>query len=128
MNGDLKEEIVRRIEAARVAFIHRARRDRQRLQEIRTRIDDDAGAVDDPMIAELHHLAHRLHGTAGTFGFDEVSAAARDLERMIGDHGAIKDAGGPTRPAVADLAQAIDRVDRALGEAGAGETGAAANA
>jgi HPt (histidine-containing phosphotransfer) domain-containing protein len=43
---------------------------------------DQAWAAGD--LAEVHRLAHKLAGTAGTFGAAEISALARSLEHHLG--------------------------------------------
>jgi HPt (histidine-containing phosphotransfer) domain-containing protein len=34
-------------------------------------------------LEEAHQLAHKLHGTAGSYGFHAVSGAARNLETLL---------------------------------------------
>ncbi len=42
----------------------------------------DAGFTGDAL-RTFHRLAHSLAGAGGTFGFPQVSEAARDLERLL---------------------------------------------
>jgi len=63
------------LQAIRVRFIGAATGERRALAEARDR--DDTAA--------LRQLAHRLKGSAGTFGFAAVSAAAAALEHALAD-------------------------------------------
>ena len=70
---------------------------------------DDAAAH-----RELARQAHRLAGSAGSFGFHEISRIAGDIERRL-------DAGAVTHHGLAMLIDEIDRLKIALGQArGAG--------
>lgn len=52
--------------------------------------------------AELRDLAHRLHGTAGSYGFDRISEAAARIEEAF-DGGRA----GALGPLVSDLVEAV---------------------
>lgn len=57
----------------------------QRLQlqsdEMRRALEQvDAHRADHEALEQVRRIAHRLHGSAGSFGFDEVSEAAALLE------------------------------------------------
>lgn len=71
-----KEE---RIAAATAKFVDRAAEDAAYLQSIL------ADCVDDwePIAVDIRGVAHRLAGTAGSFGFMKVSAAAVSLVATI---------------------------------------------
>lgn len=43
----------------------------------------DAGQASSAELAALRQALHRLVGSAGSFGFDEVSALARKLEQQV---------------------------------------------
>ena len=69
----------------------------------------DAGLAEGPL-RTFHRLAHSLAGTGATFGFDEVSAAARELEDLLAS---ALDAGAP--PESAAVAGLLSRL-RGLAE------------
>lgn len=79
------------LQAIRARFIAGAAGERRALAEARDRDDRPA----------LRQLAHRLKGSAGTFGFTEVSAAAAALERALAD--------------ATDATDAVDAVNRCIG-------------
>ena len=43
----------------------------------------DAAALDEPLRLEAHGEAHKLAGSAGSFGFAAASDMAREAERML---------------------------------------------
>lgn len=58
-----------------------ATRLRERVQEV----DSAVAAVDDRQstaVAKVEHLAHKLAGTAGSYGFHEVGEIAAELEAL----------------------------------------------
>jgi HPt (histidine-containing phosphotransfer) domain-containing protein len=60
-------------------FHQRMARDRDRLAQL-----SDAIGVDSPdVLAEITDIAHRLGGSAGTFGLPQVGATAADLEQVL---------------------------------------------
>ena len=40
----------------------------------------------DSALQEMGRVAHRLHGTGGSFGFDELSRCARRMELLVKRH------------------------------------------
>src|SRR5882672_9891261 len=65
-----------------------------RVQAIETTLNEalGAGEIDRQRIEALHHLAHRLCGSAGIYGCATVHAVAGALERAAED---LHEAGGP---------------------------------
>lgn len=62
-------------------FKERLRESRERLGQLEAAIRPDAGKI----FAEIRHLAHRLAGSAGTFGYDQVGTCASRLDRLLSD-------------------------------------------
>jgi HPt (histidine-containing phosphotransfer) domain-containing protein len=57
-----------------------------RLAEMRERLgqlEDMIGIDGDDALAETRRLAHRLSGSAGTFGFASLGAEASEMERLL---------------------------------------------
>jgi HPt (histidine-containing phosphotransfer) domain-containing protein len=57
-----------------------------RLAEIRERLGDFEAMIvadADEASAEMRRIAHRLSGSAGTFGFAALGSEARDAERVL---------------------------------------------
>jgi HPt (histidine-containing phosphotransfer) domain-containing protein len=44
---------------------------------------ENASHGDPTVIAQLEHLAHKIHGTGATFGFAAVSERAREIEHLV---------------------------------------------
>jgi HPt (histidine-containing phosphotransfer) domain-containing protein len=63
-------------------FVQRAASDRQTLAQLVSR--PAPLAAED--MAMIQHLVHRLAGTAGTFGFAQLSRVARDLDGLLRQH------------------------------------------
>ena len=78
----------------RVRFLKRSEDDCDKLQNLR-------GATGGGAEAELAFLIHRLAGTAGMFGFDEVGQIAGMLDMKIGEGGRV--AGTDIDPLIAGL-------------------------
>lgn len=58
-----------------------------RLRERVEELDAAVAAVDDRQaaaVARVEHLAHKLAGTAGSYGFHEVGEIAAELEALCG--------------------------------------------
>ncbi len=53
------------------------------LAQLGTRLDELESAWAAGNLAEVHRHAHKLAGTAGTFGVAEISALARNLEHQL---------------------------------------------
>jgi HPt (histidine-containing phosphotransfer) domain-containing protein len=81
-------------------FHVRTAQDRQRLVQLAERIDADKEAV-----TEIRFIAHRLAGSAGTFGFARLSGPAGALDDLIS--GGSREAGS-IREHVGQLVTAID--------------------
>jgi HPt (histidine-containing phosphotransfer) domain-containing protein len=64
------------------AFRQRCRRDAARLARLRDQIEATPADRLDAVLADLEGVAHGLYGAGGTFGFDDVSAAAAELEAL----------------------------------------------
>ena len=95
-------------------------RDLQRLREAyRVRLRRDLTALEamlraPPELEAARQLAHRLHGTSGSYGLDECSAAlARIVERL--EH--LPDATQPdSGPAWTEIEQALEQARAGLAE------------
>jgi diguanylate cyclase (GGDEF)-like protein len=74
------EDLQRRLAVLRDHFIQELP---QRLSRVAALKPPDAEAWADDSAAELRLLAHSIKGSAGTFGFTELSARAARLERLI---------------------------------------------
>lgn len=68
-----------RIADARARFVNRAQGDALHLGALITASEDPCDAT----VQEIRDIAHRLVGTAGTFGFASTSAAAAQLVATI---------------------------------------------
>ena len=77
--GESGFEATAGLSAVRSAYVQRLRSQAADLREALVR----AQQGDTDALAELRRIAHRLHGTAGSFGFDEVSYAAAQLEELV---------------------------------------------
>lgn len=84
-----------RIAAARDGFVSRARADSEQVQAFL----QDARKGDDQAVQRIRELAHRLAGTAGSFGFMNVSSAASVTLAVI--------EAGAKQP---ELAESVDRL------------------
>jgi HPt (histidine-containing phosphotransfer) domain-containing protein len=60
-------------------FLQRTRGEAIVLRELLER----AQLGDSTVMSELEHLAHRIHGTGATFGFDAVSDCAAEIEHLV---------------------------------------------
>lgn len=86
--------------------------------EIETRLSAmSSGPVDLEAIGHLHRLVHSLNGSARTFGFGEVSGAARRIELVLAAHA--KNATIPAAHELHHLTELLDTlkvtVDPAIG-------------
>lgn len=81
MTGGLSR--VERIATARRNFVSRAQYDRERLLASFQRWQQGASEE----LATIRALAHRLRGTAGSFGFATTSKAASELEMAAQERG-----------------------------------------
>ena len=78
-----------------------------KVAEIETRLSTMSnGPVDLDAIGHLHRLVHSLNGSARTFGFGEVSVAARRIELVLAAHA--KNATIPTADELHHLAELLD--------------------
>jgi CheY-like chemotaxis protein len=87
-----------RLETLRAVFVQRAKDDAASLASCRSSLDDDASPA---TVGRIREIAHGLAGTAGLFGFEQISNEAAALEEAV-----IARLDGGGRPA--DLTQAID--------------------
>jgi HPt (histidine-containing phosphotransfer) domain-containing protein len=87
----------------RAEYLAEAPKRLEALREMLSCYADDPAAV-----AELHRLMHQLTGSAGSYGFDEVSRIARQLEQKLKPH--------PSADPVflAELAEGLDRISDLL--------------
>ena len=91
-----------------------------RVQGIETALNEalGAGEIDRARVDSLFHLAHRLCGSAGIYGFETVHAAAGAVERVAEG---LRNAGGKDEPGrVAELRQLVLALKRASEDAPAG--------
>ncbi len=58
---------------------------RQFLERCRSDLAALEALASEPLHPEVVHLVHRLAGTAGSFGYSEISAAAARYETAAGD-------------------------------------------
>jgi HPt (histidine-containing phosphotransfer) domain-containing protein len=79
-----------RMAALRARFVERTRAEREELGAALGRMD----------LPEIRRLAHGLSGSAGIFGFPEISAAAAGLERAVDEE---PEAVGPAAKALLHL-------------------------
>lgn len=87
----------------RAEYLAEAPKRLEALRELLSCFADDPAAV-----AELHRLMHQLTGSAGSYGFDEVSRIARQLEQKLKPH----PAADPVF--LAELAKGLDRITELL--------------
>jgi two-component system OmpR family response regulator len=74
-----------RLAPLRASFVRRAHKDGEALAAFRRSLISVEGSVD--ALANVRTVAHGLSGTAGIYGFVDISEAAAALEReVIGDH------------------------------------------
>jgi HPt (histidine-containing phosphotransfer) domain-containing protein len=81
----------------------------QQLGELRARL---ASAEQDAELAEAARLAHRVKGTAGSYGFDAVAAELEGIEAILERGRAGGALAAPDREA---LAAALARAEASLG-------------
>lgn len=86
-------------------FKARLGENRERLGQLERAVAPDAADV----LAEIRSIAHRLAGSAGTFGYAHLGASAMRLDRQLGEGG-----GGPeaVRAQLRQLLAAIDDCDK----------------
>jgi len=101
------EDLQRRLAVLRDQFVQELP---QRLSRIGALKPPAVGAWADDMAADLRLLAHSVKGSAGTFGFTELSARAARLERLIAQAMAqIAIASGEQKRAIREAADALTR-------------------
>jgi len=91
-----------------------------RVQAIETGLDEalGAGELERERVDALFHLAHRLCGSAGIYGYPAVHTAAGAVERVAEG---VRDAGGKAESSqVAELRQLVEALKRAAADAQAG--------
>lgn len=111
------EQLRRELGDLRKAFLEQLP---DRVEAIETVLQETLGAgeLDRQHLGALFHLAHRLCGSAGIYGYPTVHTAAGAIERVAEG---LRDAGGTNEPGqVAELRQLVEALKRAAREAGAG--------
>jgi chemotaxis protein histidine kinase CheA len=84
-----------------------------RVQAIQTALDEAMSPreFDRERVDALFHLAHRLCGSAGIYGYPTVHAASGAIERVAEG---LRDGGGKNEPSqVAELRQLVEALKRA---------------
>jgi diguanylate cyclase (GGDEF)-like protein len=102
------EDLQRRLAVLRDHFVLELP---QRLARVGALKPRAAGAWPDDTAAELRLLAHSIKGSAGTFGFTELSARAARLERLIAQ--ALAHAGPPSGEQKRAIGEAADALTAA---------------
>ena len=111
------EQLRRELGDLRKAFLEQLP---DRVQAIETVLQETMGAgeLDRQHLGALFHLAHRLCGSAGIYGYPTVHTAAGAIERVAE---ALLQAGGKDEPGqVAELPPLVAALRRAAEAAGAG--------
>ncbi len=78
---DAKKELERQLAALRVAYIEKLP---GKFEDLAKLIAEARALGTDESADALMRLAHTLAGTAGSYGLDDVSQAARKIEELIG--------------------------------------------
>ncbi len=89
-----------RLESLRTVFVQRAKDDAASLASCRAALDEDPSPA---TIAQIRKVAHGLAGSAGLFGFEQISDDAAAVEEAV----VARLAGYGT---AADMAHALDRL------------------
>jgi CheY-like chemotaxis protein len=89
-----------RLDALRSVFVRRAKSDAELLASCRSSLGQDAGPA---CIRRIREIAHGLAGSAGLFGFDQISNDAAALEEAV-----VAELGGRLGPE--DLINALNRL------------------
>ncbi|HEV2676782.1 MAG TPA: diguanylate cyclase [Aliidongia sp.] len=97
------EDLQRRLAALRDNFVQELP---QRLSRVRGLKPSTNAVWPDGVAADLRLLAHSIKGSAGTFGFTELSACAARLERLIAQ--SLAQAGDPTSDQKRAIRKAAD--------------------
>ena len=104
------EDLQRRLAVLRDNFVQELP---QRLSRVAALKPPAAGPWGDGVAAELRLLAHSIKGSAGTFGFTELSARAARLERLIAQALALSgSASTDQRQTIRDAADALTAAGR----------------
>lgn len=74
-------EIGDKLAQLRVRFIARAAADRAAIEQALDRLEAPPDATD--ALATIRRAAHSLSGSAGIFGFSEISAVAEEVEYAL---------------------------------------------
>lgn len=99
------EDLQRRLAVLRDQFVHELP---QRLSRVGALKPPAMGPWGDDAAADLRLLAHSIKGSAGTFGFTELSARAARLERLIAQAMAqVAVASGDQKRAIREAADAL---------------------
>lgn len=83
----------------------------EKMREL-TALVERACAGENEALAEAYKIAHTLHGTAGSYGFHQVSTAAKHLEAelkpAVDGQGAAN--GGAVKASLRELAREVEAV------------------
>jgi HPt (histidine-containing phosphotransfer) domain-containing protein len=74
------EKLRQQVHEIGARFLQRTLRELEPLEELRRRLR----AGDRTCLMEIQRLAHRIHGSGAMFGFDTISAHAREIELLAG--------------------------------------------
>ena len=74
------EKLRQQLQEIGTRFLQRTLRELEPLEELRRRLR----AGDRTCLVEIQRLAHRIHGSGAMFGFDAISAHAREIELLAG--------------------------------------------
>lgn|SRR5215510_10817238 len=98
---EVPPELTDRLARLRHAFLPRSRGEASRLSELQRALLSSDPALVAAAVGEIHVIAHRLRGTAGTLGFAAITEAAAEVED------AIDACGGQSALAGLDLARVL---------------------
>ncbi len=93
-------------------FVERARQQAVRIGELRLLVRDEQGKGE--ALKELRQLVHSLHGSAGTFGFGDISVAAGIAEDFC--DGLLTGGDAPAASQLPELDQAIEKLLGLIGQ------------
>lgn len=101
-----QRELLQCIEAQRADYLRTLPEKVNQIETLWQDARQAAGAPD--KLSALEHLAHSLHGTAGTYGFRDLSHAGHTLERAVQ---ALLDAGAaPTSAQQLQITETVNAV------------------
>lgn len=119
---ETQEKLLAQLQALRVNY---AKDLPEKIGQIRVGLDILRSSWDSELLRNLHRHTHSLTGSGATFGFCEVSAAARKLERVLKT--LLEAEAGPEHPAINEIESllcALERSDQILAASTADESAA----